>query len=880
MRYVGLSLGIIAVSQLLITSDVCAQALSGERKQALAVRVNTAIQVDGRLDEIAWQTAEPVVDFIQKEPVEGAEPTDRMEVRFIYDDTALYVGARMFASGPIRSMLSRRDDGAQVESIEIELDTFLDRRTAYSFGVTAAGVRLDHFHPTDTETNEDTEYDPVWQARTEFTVDGWTAELWLPFSQLRFNARDEHVWGLNIKRDVPSLDEENYWALIRRTETGWASRFGELHGLQGVTSGRRLEVVPYVAGSSSVNADRDLANPFDDGKNLSGRAGADLKFGLGSNLTLDVTANPDFGQIDADPAEVNLTAFETIFPELRPFFLEGNNVLTAGTGNYYYSRRIGARPKGSASGDFVNYPNTTTILGAGKLTGRLSSGTSIGLLGAVTDQEFAKTSTGGEEARVRVTPRSAWGVARVMQEIGDQGSVLGAHLTTLHREMSPTDALAARLSRNAVTGGADAKLRFGDRTYEADFAAGFTHIDGEPEAIAGYQRRNSHLFQRIDQPVIRFDGTRRSISGGQINGRINKVAGRHWLWRVNMQIESPEFEPSDFGRLNFAGDYSNSARVTYRETEPGSLFRRYSFTLNLHQSLYFDGNLGTRYKIDSNNSFTFLNFMRTDLNITRFFRGLDAQLTRGGPAMGVPLGWSYTWVLRNRETSRTRWGGSANYQSNELGDETLRINGGVSFRPSPSLQLAIRNEFRDENGTRGSFQGPINRQYLTTVDGGRLETYGQRYIFGVPDGVTISSQLRANYTFKPDLTLDVYAEPFAASGRYVRFGELLVPRGPELRYYGTDGTTIEPLADGKQLVTDGSSTFELRNYDFNVRSFRSNVVLRWEWRPGSSLFVVWQQNRASRVAEGQNVGFGDLLGSLSAAGDNIFAVKMTFWTSP
>ena len=880
MRYVGLSLGIIAVSQLLITSDVCAQALSGERKQALAVRVNTAIQVDGRLDEIAWQTAEPVVDFIQKEPVEGAEPTDRMEVRFIYDDTALYVGARMFASGPIRSMLSRRDDGAQVESIEIELDTFLDRRTAYSFGVTAAGVRLDHFHPTDTETNEDTEYDPVWQARTEFTVDGWTAELWLPFSQLRFNARDEHVWGLNIKRDVPSLDEENYWALIRRTETGWASRFGELHGLQGVTSGRRLEVVPYVAGSSSVNADRDLANPFDDGKNLSGRAGADLKFGLGSNLTLDVTANPDFGQIDADPAEVNLTAFETIFPELRPFFLEGNNVLTAGTGNYYYSRRIGARPSGSASGDFVNYPNTTTILGAGKLTGRLSSGTSIGLLGAVTDQEFAKTSTGGEEARVRVTPRSAWGVARVMQEIGDQGSVLGMHLTTLHREMSPTDALAARLSRNAVTGGADAKLRFGDRTYEADFAAGFTHIDGEPEAIAGYQRRNSHLFQRIDQPVIRFDGTRRSINGGQINGRINKVAGRHWLWRVNMQIESPEFEPSDFGRLNFAGDYSNSARVTYRETEPGSLFRRYSFTLNLHQSLYFDGNLGTRYKIDSNNSFTFLNFMRTDLNITRFFRGLDAQLTRGGPAMGVPLGWSYTWVLRNRETSRTRWGGSANYQSNELGDETLRINGGVSFRPSPSLQLAIRNEFRDENGTRGSFQGPINRQYLTTVDGGRLETYGQRYIFGVPDGVTISSQLRANYTFKPDLTLDVYAEPFAASGRYVRFGELLVPRGPELRYYGTDGTTIEPLADGKQLVTDGSSTFELRNYDFNVRSFRSNVVLRWEWRPGSNLFVVWQQNRASRVAEGQNVGFGDLLGSLSAAGDNIFAVKMTFWTSP
>ena len=423
-------------------------------------------------------------------------------------------------------------------------------------------------------------------------------------------------------------------------------------------------------------------------------------------------------------------------------------------------------------------------------------------------------------------------------------------------------------------------MRFADRTYEAAFNVGFTHIDGEPEAIAGYQSRNSHLFQRVDQPTIRFDPTRRSLKGAQITGSLSKIAGRHWLWRANLMIESPEFEPSDFGRLNFAGDYLGGARVTYRETVPGRLFRAYSFTVNLRHYAYFDRNLGIRYTLSSNNSFTFLNFWRTTLNVTRFFRGQDAQLTRGGPVMGVPLGWSYGGSLRNRAGSQTQWQLDANYRSNELGDHVWQSATRLSVRPSPSLRLSVAPEYRNENGTRATFSGPINRQYLTTLPGGRPETFGQRYVFGLPDQTTLSLQLRASYTFKPDLTLDVYAEPFAASGRYDTFGETLAPGARALRVYGTDGTTIERRLDGTRLVTDGDDSFILDNYDFNIRSFRSNVVLRWEWRPGSTLFVVWQQNRASRVADGQHVGLGDLFGSLSAPGDNIFAVKTTLWMSP
>ena len=873
--------GALLVATLVARPALHAQAPATGPKQAMAERVSDGtIRVDGTLDEPIWHTAPAVTDFLQAEPDEGAEPTDRMEVRFVYDDSALYIGARMFSTGQVQAPLSRRDDGGQAESIQVELDTYHDRRTAYMFGVTAAGVRLDHYHARDEQNNRDQEYDPVWQARTVVTDDGWTAELWLPFSQLRFNERDERVFGLNIRRDVPAHNEENYWALVRRTESGWASRFGELRGIEGVEPRGRLEILPYIAASSRVTGDRDLNDPFDDGKNLGGRVGADVKYGLGPNLTLDVAFNPDFGQIEADPAEVNLTVFETIFSERRPFFLEGNNVLTAGTGNFYNSRRIGARPSGSASGDFVERPDAATILGAAKLTGRLASGTSIGLLAAVTDQEFARTASDGLLGRTKVAPRSGWGVVRVIQEVGDQGSTVGAHLTAVHRGMDPDDPLAAVLGRNAVTAGADTRIRFADRAYEASLNVGVTHVDGDPDAIAGYQRRNSHLFQRVDQPVVRFDPTRRAIDGLQVTGRINKIAGRHWLWNANVMIESPEFEPSDFGRLNFAGDYSARAQLIYRETVPGRFLRGYSIGPNLSHYSYYDRDLGNRYNLGVNTSATFLNFWSTSVNVTRYFRGLDAQLTRGGPVMGVPLGWSVNWSVRNRAGSQTRWSGRASYQSNEIGDSTWRVGASLSVRPSPSLQLSVEPDYRTEHGTRATFSGPINRQYLTTLPGGRTETFGSRYVFGFPDRTTLSMQMRVSYTFKPDLTLDIYAEPFAASGRYLGFGETRLPGARDLRIYGEDGTAIERLVDGRYIVTDGDDTFTLSNRDFNVRSFRSNVVLRWEWRPGSTLFVVWQQNRESRVSDGQHVALGDLFESLTATGDNIFAVKTSLWTSP
>lgn len=818
-------------------------------------------------------------DLVQAEPDEGAAPGEATEVRFVFDETGLYVGARMTSQTRVQRPLTRRDEGSQADFILIDLDTFLDRRTSYAFGVTAAGVRLDHYHPTDNEGDRDQTFDPVWEARTTVDEGGWTAEMWIPFTQLRFNRTAGRVWGLNIQRSIPSRNEEQQWALVRRTERGWASRFGELHGLEAIQPVQRMELLPYVAGAASTAANRDPANPFLEAVDLSPRAGFDAKYGLGPNLTLEATVNPDFGQVEADPAEVNLSVFETTFSERRPFFLEGSDKLEAGAGNYYYSRRVGARPSGAAAGDFVDYPSAATILGAAKLTGRLTSGTSIGILGALTAAEVAETSTAGLLATVPVAARTGWGLVRAIHEVGNQGSTVGVHMTVVRRDVAAGELLADSQVRTALTAGTDGRLRFGNRTYEVSFNAGVTRVEGEPAAIERVQRATSHLFQRPDQPTIRLDPSRRSLSGGQLRGGIEKIAGRHWLWSYSLQIESPEFHPLDFGRLIYAGDWTGGPRLTFRQTQPGRWLRSYAISANLGSNWYFDRDLGVRHNLNTTASATFPNFWFTQVQVNRFFSGQDPQLTRGGPAMATPTGWSANWTVRNRSGATTRWTSNVNWRTNQFGESTWAIEGSVSTRPTSALQLSLESGYNRDGATNATSSGAVNRQYLTTLTGGRPETYDRRYVFGVVDRTTLSLQLRAGYVFRPDLTLDIYAEPFAAGGRYPAYGELALPRMRDLRLYGTDGTTIERLADGSARITDGAASFLLPHRDFDVRSFRSNVVLRWEWRPGSTFFAVWQQNRAGGGTRGDRVGPGDLLQSWSAPGDHVVVLKTTLWLS-
>ena len=843
------------------------------QKQATVARVDDGIvRIDGRLSEDVWRLAEPVTDFVQKEPDEGLPPTERTEVRFLYDGSAVYIGARMFSANPaaIQAPLGRRDDaGAQAEHIFVSLDTFHDRRTAYTFGVTASGVRLDRYHSRDEEGRADDGFDPVWEARTSVDEQGWTAELWIPFSQLRFNDRQEQVWGLNIRRFIPTLEEEDYWVLVPRTERGWASRFGELRGIRGVRPSLRLEILPVVVGASTVNTDRDPNDPFDSGQNVTSRFGADLKVGLGPNLTLDAAFNPDFGQVDADPAEVNLTAFETRFSERRPFFTEGSRLLTLSLNTGFYSRRIGAPPAGPADGEFVDYPRDSTILAAGKITGRLPSGTSIGVLSALTGEEFAETSQGSGQgiARVRVGARTLWGVGRVQQELGPSGSTASVMVASMHRDLSADDPLATRLSRDALIYGGDALIRFKNGEYELNAAGIGSLVSGEPEAVERIQRSSAHYMQRPDRDYSQIDPARTSLSGYSMQVSLNRVAGRHWLFGLRTRVDSPTFESNDTGRLNQADGISPRTNITYRETQPGPILRRYSLRFEQAGEWNYGGNRQSG-SVRAVTNLTWLNFWSTTVSVRRNFGGKNAYLTRGGPLMGTPQGWDVDVEVENSSTSQTRWSGEIALSTNELGGTRREVEGSFSFRPDPRWQLSVAPSYERTTNAQ---------QYLTARDGGRPETFGRRYIFTYIDRTTLATEFRAGLTFKPDLTLDIYAELFSASGRYYDHGELLVPASVDRLRYGTAGTTIDVQPNGDRIVTADGSTFTLENEDFNTRSFRSNVVLKWEWRPGSTFFMVWQQDRRGTEQIGAPVGFGDLFRSLTAPGSNVFLVKTSFW---
>ena len=846
------------------------------RKRARATPLERqAIRLDGRLDDDAWRAARWISDFVQKEPNEGAEPTERTEVAFLYNDEALYVGVRAYSNDPatIQAPLSRRDNTVQAEHLWISLDTHLDRRTAYSFGVTASGVRMDFYHPTDNELNIDPRFDPVWEAKAVVDSLGWTAEMRIPFSQLRFTARERQVWGLNIDRWVPSRREDIFWIPVPKNETGWSSRMGELHGIEGIRPSRRVELLPYAASGATLTGDPHPRDPFDDGTNLEGRVGADVKMGIGPNLTLDATVNPDFGQVEADPAVVNLSAFEVFFDERRPFFTEGAQLFPS---RFFYSRRVGARPRGEADGAFVDYPEASTILGAAKLTGRLRSGTSVGALAAVTAREVARVydTTAATTTKVEVAPVTGFGVLRGRQEFGaDQATVgaMGATFTALRRDLEPGSALDSLYHREAYAGRWDWNIRFNRGAYVIDGEVGFSHVRGDRAALLRTQESPVHYFQRPDARHVRVDSAATSLTGHVATLEFRKDGGRHWLYSVFASRESPAFESNDVGRIGNADGQVAFANLRYRETKPGRLF--YNYTLSFETG--GEWNFGwdrqfytTRWDAEV----TFRNYWVTNLTFWIDRPSQNQAQTRGGPSMGYPKSTVFIARLQNRLGARNGWNARVYYGWDPIGGLTNRISGGLSIRPSPRWQVSVNPNY---------LRVIDPRQYVATLDSGPAATYGSRYVFATVDQSTFLMQIRANYTLTPDLTLELYAEPFAASGRYHGFGHLAAPRTYDLVPYSTDTTATPSIgrgATGAYVVRDADGyRRDIGNPDFNVLSFRSNLVMRWEWRPGSTLYVVWQQNRGFEDDRGEHVGFGDLWDSVRARGDNFLAVKVSYW---
>ncbi|MDZ4724237.1 MAG: DUF5916 domain-containing protein [candidate division Zixibacteria bacterium] len=822
------------------------------RKELRATKVTgTSPSVDGRLDDGIWKTAVFISDFLQKDPVEGGQPVEKTEVAIVFDDAAIYIGARMHSVHPenLRMFLDRRDNQGPTEQFIVSIDSYLDRRTCYGFGVNTSGVRFDRYTESDNEFDRDFSYNPVWEAKTSRDSSAWYAEIRIPFSQLRFNNIDKQTWGINFNRWVPERNEDVFWVFTPRNESGWTSRFGNLVGIEGVQPSRRLELTPYAASEGS-KIDGDFgSDPFNDGSKITGRVGGDLKMGLGPNLTLDATFNPDFGQVEADPADVNLSAFETFFDERRPFFSEGNSVFNGG--GFFYSRRIGASPRASLRGfempDYADQPRNSTILGAAKVSGVLKSGTSIGFLTAVTDNEFAKLydSSSKITSRTKIEPRTFYGVFGLIQPFGKEQSTFSAKLTGVSRDLSGDGRLDTLLRKQAIAGAVSTHLRFNGGKYNIFTEAGFSDVRGSTSAITSAQLSPQRYFQRPDADYVEIDPNRNALSGYKGVFNFWKPSGKHWLYDVFIAAESPGLELNDAGQLGGADDIDLFWRLIYRETVVGNIFRYYDIRLASDANWNFGGDRQwSEIRIVSD--VTWKNFWTSWARIARQLPGQDDTRTRGGPSMQNEAGWSFNAGFQNNFASSTSFWLDARYGIDELDGWLYTTTGHISGRLGTKWRLAFEPSYTREDQPR---------QFVEALSGGGAGTFGTTYVFSRLDRSRLRLRVRMNYFFSPDLSLEAYAEPYADGAKFYDLGELLQSRGHNLLHYN-----------------DGA------NFGFKYRSFRSNMVLRWEFSPGSTLFLVWQRNLEEETQEvTRHVRPGSAFDAFGADGEDFVALKLAYW---
>ncbi len=859
-------LGVLPI--LLFASPLIGQSSAGPPEVRAALVAADEVRLDGRLDEPAWQRGTPATDFTQREPAEGRAASEPTEVRFLVTEDALLIGARMRSrdAASIRPLVGRRDSGLPTEELFISLDTRGDRLTAYSFVVTPGGTRRDLFHPSDNLGAQDESWDPVWEVETSVDAEGWTAEVRIPLTQLRFGSGNDLTWGVNLIRTIPARNESSYWVLVGRNQTGWSSRMGRLTGLGALRAPARLEVTPYLALEGTRIGTVDATDPFSERTSGTFRGGADLKLGLGSSLTLDATINPDFGQVEADPAVVNLSAFETFFEERRPFFVEGSNLF--GGRSTFYSRRIGAPPAGSAGAPYAESVGNTTILAAGKVTGRMPSGLSIGALTALTAEEEVRTfDPVAGHGRAVVAPLTAYGIVTTQQEIGRNRSTARASLTAVQRNLEPGSALAAILLDRAYTGLLDGRWRWAGGAYDVSAFLVGSYVEGSPEALLLQQRSSRRYFQRPDADYVELDPTRTALSGAYFGINHSKMAGS-WLWDIDFEYATPGIELNDIGFLSNADYQYLGANLRHRQTRPGRTFHNWVVGVE-GTGIWNTGGVRTFVETGVFGEVTWKNFWSSEFAVEYSPRAMDDGITRGGPLMEAPAAWRFDFDTETRSSAPTMAGFFVETERDELSGWSVDVGAGIRLRPGTRWEVRIEPMWS---------RSVTPRQFVTTRSGGGAATYGGRYLFAELSRSEVSAEIRASVAITPELTVEGYFQPFASSGQYTAFGELAAARSFDLRRYGSDGTTIT-RANGTYTVTDGDATLSFGDPNFNIRSFRSNLVLRWEWRPGSTAYLVWQQNRFESRDPDQRVGTGGLFQALGAAGDNVVAFKVSYWLS-
>jgi len=867
------------------------------------------ISMDGRLDEEDWSKAPIATGFTQGTPVEGIPAEEETEIRVLIGDDAIYVGARMYEADPstIVDRLVRRDQEGVYDYVSVSLDPNLDRRTGYYFRVNAANVQVDQFYYDDQRL--DRAWNAVWESEVHQDELGWTAEIRIPLSQIRYESgEDVQTWGVNFARKRMSSNETSYFSLRSRTRQGLVSQFGTLENVRVPRPSRRIEARPYAVSSFHAGPS-EPGDPFFDGSELNSRVGADLRFGLGSAFTLDATINPDFGQVEADPAVINLSAFETRFEERRPFFVEDAQVfdfslgLTGRGDELFYSRRIGRAPQGYPpyDADFSEKPTDATILGAAKVTGRTTGGLSFGALAAMTDNEEGRAFY-DEEGRYEsflVEPRAQFGVVKLQQDFNGGASQIGAIVTGMSRSL-PSDGSFDFLSSEAFSSGVRFQHQWNDRDWALNgFLAG-SHVQGDPAAMIRIQRSSNHYFQRPDATRIGVDSTATSITGAQWRLQLARQNGVHWTGGGWIGETTDGLEINDLGYSRSLENMEAGATVNYREIQPGSWYKSYNFLFWAlgswsHEALDDAGSWDSweNARLTGTTNLTarstFINDWSGDFTVTYSPDHYNYTFTRGGPVMLDPG----STTIRGNVTTDTRKrlsfkaGFSRRAGVDDSGNE-LSFNGTVSLKPSDQLDISLAPRISRQT---------VTDQYVTSTSTLPYEpTYGRRYLFGELKRKTLSMQARISWTFSPSLSFQLFAQPLISSGDYLTYKQLETPRTydfdsfEEGAFSQVDGvvscvggrlcTEVEEDGDLRQHIDldgDGLADYSFSDRDFNVRSLVGNAVLRWEYLPGSTIFFVWQRRQAGRVAMGDFDFVRDLGALLEAPSNDRLMIKVNYW---
>ena len=847
-----------------------------------AMRLTTPMSVDGALTESVWQGPPVQTHLVQNEPYNGAAPSESTWVWFAYDDEALYVAARMWDSHPdsILAPLFRRDDFVPTDFAGVILDPFHDHRTGYEFIVNPASAMGDA--TTSNDGNEDMSWDGVWQARARRDAQGWTCEMRIPFSQVRFTPGERQIWGVNFGRCIARRSEKAFFAVTPKGESGFQPRFPHLVGIENVRGGRRLELSPYVTGKAEYLV-HPAGDPFDRGSRYTPAAGGDLRTGLGSNLTLNATVNPDFGQVEVDPAVVNLSDVESFYEEKRPFFTENAQLFTFGRDGanshwgmnwpaptFFYTRRIGRSPQGGVPGDpaFLDVPMATHILGAAKLTGRPAPGWNFGTLQAVTRREQARLWTDGVESKAEVEPLTYYGVLRGQREFRDGRDGLGLLGTLAQRRFADGAGLEEALNRQSLMTGLDG-WHFLDakKVWVLSGWGALSRVAGSQARMEAVQRGPLHYFQRPDAGYLGVkDATSLTGFGGRLE--LNKQEGRV-AFNSAVGMLDPKFDVSDMGYQYYADVINAHLMTGYQWTKPN----RWQTDSRLYGYVASNWDFGGNQvwsEVGALGHITFTNHHTLDGEVDWFPEATANRRTRGGPLM-LRRGSYSAYLHYDTDDSRRLFSCNNLYWEEEPGTGSYdwSVTPSLVWKPSARLYLSLGPTLE---------RNVQDAQYVTSVaaPGEVPADFGdRRYVFARLDQTTVAASIRVNVTLTPDLSLQTYVQPLISAGRYWGFKELARAGTYDFIVYGRDAGTS--YLDGTVTPAGGGTPFALPDPSFNIKSLRGNAVLRWEYRPGSVLYLVWTQQRSDEEALG-GLRFGPSSRRLlDAPADNIFLVKATYY---